>query len=86
MHANGFKYYYCLHTVKWFQVLLCNTNNSINYQLFICTHLNGSISSTDETLTGITTPGLSEPKCNGNKGVLHIPQSSRSGASSPDAV
>ena len=26
-----------MHTVKWFQVLLCYTNNSNQYQLFVCT-------------------------------------------------
>ena len=25
----------CLYTVKWFQVLLCNTNNSIQYQSIV---------------------------------------------------
>ena len=30
----------CLHTIKWFQVLLCHTNNSIEHQLFVCTQLN----------------------------------------------
>ena len=29
-----------LHTVKWFQVFLCITNNSIKHQLFVCTQLN----------------------------------------------
>ena len=32
---------YCLHTVKWFQVLLFNNNNSIKYLSFVCTQLNG---------------------------------------------
>ena len=31
-----------LHTVKWFQILLFNTYNSIQYYLFVCTQLNGS--------------------------------------------
>ena len=30
----------CLHTVKWFQVLLCITNNSIKHQSFVYTQLN----------------------------------------------
>ena len=30
----------CLHTVKWFQVFLCITNNSINPPSFVCTQLN----------------------------------------------
>ena len=29
------------HMVKWFQVFLCNTNNSINYESFVCTKING---------------------------------------------
>ena len=29
----------CLHTVKGFQVLLSNSNNSIQYQSFVCTQL-----------------------------------------------
>ena len=32
----------CLNTVEWFQVLLPNTNHSINHYLFVCTQLNGS--------------------------------------------
>ena len=31
-----------LHRVKWFQILLCSTNNSIQYYSFVCTKLNGS--------------------------------------------
>ena len=30
----------CLHTVKWFQVLLCITNNLIKHLSFVCTQLN----------------------------------------------
>ena len=33
------------------------------------------------TLSGTTTPGQSGPGSNGNEGVVHIPQSSRTGAS-----
>ena len=29
-----------LHTVKWFQVLLCTTNNSIKHEPFVYTQLN----------------------------------------------
>ena len=36
------------------------------------------------TLTGTTILGLSETGRNGNEGVLHIPQSSRIGASPSD--
>ena len=28
----------CLHTVKWLQVLLLNTNDSIQHYSLICTH------------------------------------------------
>ena len=38
------------------------------------------------TLTGTTTSGQSRPGSNDNEGVLHIPQSSRTRASSSDAV
>ena len=31
-----------LHSVKWFQVFLCNMNNTICYKSFVCTQLNGS--------------------------------------------
>ena len=31
---------FCLHTVKWLQVLLFNTNNSIKRQSFVYTQLN----------------------------------------------
>ena len=47
---------------------------------------NSSIWPTDRTLSGASTPGQSEPGCNGNKGVLHIPQSSRTVASSSDCL
>ena len=45
-----------------------------------------SIGLIDESLTGTTTPSQSEPRSNSDKGVLNSPQSSRTGASSPDAV
>ena len=32
----------CLHRVNWLQVLLFNTNYSIQYYSFVCIHLNGS--------------------------------------------
>ena len=31
-----------LHAVKWLQVLLFNTNNSIQHYSFVCTQLNGN--------------------------------------------
>ena len=51
--SNGFKYFYqtkiiqftidfCLCTVKSFQVLLFNTNYSIQHYSFVCTQLNSS--------------------------------------------
>ena len=33
----------CLHTVKWFQVLLSNTNNSIWFWLFTCFIVKGDL-------------------------------------------
>ena len=35
-----FKLFSQVNKVKWFQVLLCITNNSIKHQSFIYTHLN----------------------------------------------
>ena len=32
-----------LHTVKWFQVLLCILNNSIKYQVIVFTQLNDQL-------------------------------------------
>ena len=46
---------------------------------------NSSIWPMGKTLSGATTPGLSGPGSNGNERVLHIPQSSRTGASPSDA-
>ena len=40
----------------------------------------------DETLTGTTTLGQSEPESNSNEGVFHIPQSSRTGVSSSHKI
>ena len=39
-----------------------------------------------ETLTGTTTPGQSGSGRNGNEGVLHSLQSSKTGVSPPDDV
>ena len=73
----------CLHTLKWFQVLLSNTNS------FICTQLNGfkycyltliiqsNNSSIDGNLTGITTLGERETVSNVNERILHIPKTLR---------
>ena len=38
------------------------------------------------TLIGTTTPSQSRPESNGNEGVLHILQSSKTGATPSDAV
>ena len=80
---------YCLHTVKWFQVLLSNTNSPI------WTQLNGhkyrkwltiSIWPINGNLTGTTNPDQSGPGSNGNEGLLHIPQSSKAGAMPSDGL
>ena len=71
---------YCLHTVKWFQILLSNANSSIYTQLNSFKYdkwLNSSIWWLDGTLTGTTTLGKSRSGRNDSKGVLHIHQSSR---------
>ena len=47
---------------------------------------NSSICPIDRTLSGATTPGQSGPGSDGNEGVLHIPQSSKTGASLPDGL
>ena len=60
-----------MHTVKWFWVLLFNTNNSWPI---------------DGTLTGTTAEGQSGRGSNSNEGVLHICQSSRTGPSPSDRV
>ena len=79
-----------MHTVKWFQVLLSNINNSTYYQSIVCTHLNGfkyrkwlgsSIWHIDGTVTDTTTLGQSGPGSNGNEEVLYICQNSRTGTS-----
>ena len=48
--------------------------------------LNSSIQHIDWTLTGTNTPDQSEPGSNGNGGVLHNPQSSRTRASPSDCL
>ena len=74
-----------MHTVKLFQVLLCNTNNSISVISFHTVKwFNSSILSIDGTLTGTTSLGESGHASNGNEEVLHIPQSSRTGAPTSD--
>ena len=75
-----------LHTVKCFQVLLSNANNSIHTQLngfkycypilIILFNINLFLP-IDETLTCTTTLGQSGPGSNSNEEVLHIAQNSR---------
>ena len=88
-----FKLFSLVNIVKWFQVLLCITNNSIKDQSFIYTQLNvktvlfltiqfnisiqfSSISPTDRTQLGATTPGQSGSGSDTIEGVRRIPQSS----------
>ena len=54
--------------------------------MYIVKWLNSSIWSVDGTLTGTTTLGQSRPGSNGNKRVLHTPQSSWTGASTSDCL
>ena len=95
----------CLHTVKWFQVLLFNNTNSVHnvflwnidilhtamwsqiIAITICSKWwNSSIWPIVGTLTGTTNLGKIGPGSNGNKGVLHILQSSWIRALPSDAV
>ena len=64
-----------MHTVKWFQVFLSNINIK---------GLNISFWPIDGTLTNTTTPGQNRPGSNDVHGMLHIPQSSKTGASPSD--
>ena len=86
----------CLHTLKWLQILLSYINSFIYTQLnvfkltsVICLHTvkcsNSYIWSIDGTLTD-TILGQSEPGSNSTEGILHIPQSSRTGASPSDSL
>ena len=47
---------------------------------------NSSIWPTERTLSGATPPSQSVPENNGNKGVFHIPQISKSRVSSSDGL
>ena len=74
---------------RWFDVLQCIINNSIKHQSFVFTQmkwLNCSTWPIDRTLSGVTSLGQSGPGNNSNQGVLHIPQSSRTGASPSDCL
>ena len=77
------------HTIKWLQVLLCISNNSIKHLSFVYTqfkHQNSSIWPIDRTLSGTTTPGQSRLGSNGNEELLHARQSFRMGASPSDVL
>ena len=76
----GFKC--CLHTVKLFQVLLINAKRFYSILIIPCKRYMNSIQLIHGTLICTHTPGQSELERNGIKGVLHIPQSSRTGTSS----
>ena len=66
-----------LHTVKWFQVLLYESQFNIS-QLFT---QSCSIGPIDRTLSCATTLGQSGPGSNGNERILQIPQISKTAAS-----
>ena len=79
----------CLHTVKWFQVLLSNTNSFIYIvKWFVTLTIQFNISHLfeDGTLIGSTTLGQSRLGSNDNEEVLYILKHSRVGASPSDAV
>ena len=65
--------------------ILCNTDNSFQHHSFVCTQLNVS-KYCHIILISTTTLDLSGPDLNGNEGVLHIPQSFRTGASPSDSL
>ena len=74
----------CLQTVKWsvlFLTIQFNASHlfahSLSVEQFYLTHT---------ILSGATTPGWSGPGSNGNEGALHIPQSSKTGASPSDCL
>ena len=72
-----------LHTVNWFRVLLCNSNN---LTLIICLVTVCFISPSDRILSGAAIPGQSGPGSNGNKEMLHIPHISKVGALASDCL
>ena len=47
---------------------------------------NNSISPVDTTRSGASTAGQNEPENDANEGTLHIPQSSKAGASQSDSL
>ena len=81
--------------LKCLQVLLCHTNNSIWYQLFVCTQLNDYMYSKwldisfwplDGNQENTTVPGQSGPESNGSEEELHITQSFGTEVSPSDVV
>ena len=82
------------------QVLPRIGNSSIKHQLFVYTRLNyqtvlfltiqfctsHSIQPIERTLSDATISGQSRPENNGNEGLLHITQSSKTGASPSDCL
>ena len=67
--------------IFWSIIIVCSLLNSFKYSKW----LNSFIWLTDGLLTGTNTLGQSEPGSNGNDGVLHIPQSSKTGDSLLDS-
>ena len=68
---------------KWFQVFLYKSHTLTSV---ICLHTICSIWSTDRIYSGATTPGQRRPGNSVSGGVLHIPQISKTGASSSDGL
>ena len=62
-----------LHTVKWFQILLCNSHNLTSV---FCLHTVYSIGPIDKTIRCYHS-GSDGPGSNGNEGVVNIPQNSK---------
>ena len=74
-------FFFFLHTVKCFQVLL---HNSHNLTSVICLRMVCSIWPIDKT--GATTPNQSGSGSNGNEGVQHIPQIFNAGPSPSEGL
>ena len=76
------KHILLIHTVKWFQVSLCITKNSILHKLFVCSQFKCKI-----VLFDLYRALSSGPGSNNNEGVIWIPQSSSiTGTSSSDCL
>ena len=86
MHIYIYIYIYIirkhiLRTIKWFQVLLYNSQNLTS---LICLNTVCSILPIDGILSSATTPEKSGPESNGNEGVLSILRISKAGTSPSD--